>query len=55
MKLIHFPDTHDQKRGVQNDRLDKGYKIGKKKEISFLSTDLSRRDLDQSWQDLDLL
>ena len=26
MKLIYFPDAADQKLGVQNDRLDKGFK-----------------------------
>ena len=38
MKLIHFPDTHDQKWGVQNDRLDKVFKTepDKKNIFSFL-------------------
>ena len=37
MKLIHFPDAPDQKLGVQNDRLHKGFKTvpDKKNIVSF--------------------
>ena len=35
MKLIHFPDTHDQKWGVQNDRLDKVFKTEPDKKNIF--------------------
>ena len=36
MKLIHFPDAPDQKWGVQNDLLDKGFKtVPDKKNIFF--------------------
>ena len=35
MKLIHFPDTHDQKWGVQNDRLDKAFKTEPDKKNIF--------------------
>ena len=34
MKLIHFPDAHDQKWGVQNDWLNKGYKMDTQKNIN---------------------
>ena len=35
MKLIHFPDAHDQKLGVENDRLDKVFKTEPDKKIVF--------------------
>ena len=44
MKLIHFPDAHDQKWGVQNDLLDKGFKTvpDKKNIFSFLCPDFGK-------------
>ena len=37
MKSIHFPDAHDQKWGVQNNRLEKIFKTepDQKNKISF--------------------
>ena len=43
MKLIHFQDAPDQKLGVQNDRLDKAYRMepDKKNIFLFLCPDFS--------------
>ena len=44
MKLIHFPDAPDQKWGVQNDLLDKGFRTvpDKKNIFSFLCPDFGK-------------
>ena len=44
IKLIHFPDSSDQKWGVQNDRLDKVYKMEQDNKyiFSFLCPDFCK-------------